>query len=80
MARKKQSRRRRSTSEKIVIVLGIIIAISMILGMFVGFGAGGSTESSGSQGSLPTTDVVWASPAGAAPSPAAAWALPAPPA
>jgi hypothetical protein len=40
MARKK-ARRKRSTSEKIMIVFGILIALSMIFSLFVGLGGGG---------------------------------------
>jgi hypothetical protein len=40
MARRK-ARRRRSTSEKVMIVLGILIALSMLFSLFVGLGGGG---------------------------------------
>lgn len=40
MARKRV-RRKRSTSEKIMIVFGILIALSMIFSLFVGLGGGG---------------------------------------
>lgn len=38
---KKSRKRKRSTSEKVMIVLGILIALSMILSLFVGLGASG---------------------------------------
>ncbi|HSG17813.1 MAG TPA: hypothetical protein VLE70_16025 [Anaerolineae bacterium] len=41
MARRK-ARRRRSNSEKVMIVLGILIALSMLFSLFVGLGGGGS--------------------------------------
>jgi ABC-type nitrate/sulfonate/bicarbonate transport system permease component len=44
MANKRARKRRRSTSEKIFIVLSIIIALSMILALFVSFGAGTSSS------------------------------------
>jgi hypothetical protein len=40
---KKKARRKRSTSEKVMIVFGIIIALSMIFSLFVGLGGGGTT-------------------------------------
>ena len=39
---KKSRRRRRSFSEKVMIVLGIIIALSMLASLIVGLGSGGS--------------------------------------
>jgi len=36
---KKSRKRKRSTSEKVMIVLGIIIAFSMLLSLFVGLGS-----------------------------------------
>ncbi len=36
---KKSRKRRRSTSEKIMIILGILIALSMMLSLFVGLGS-----------------------------------------
>lgn len=36
---KKSHKKRRSTSEKIMIILGILIAISMMLSLFVGLGS-----------------------------------------
>jgi hypothetical protein len=41
---KKKRKRRRSTSEKVIMILGILIALSMILGLFVGLGGGRSGE------------------------------------
>ena len=43
---KRKTTPRRSTSEKILIVLSIIIALSMILGLVVGLGGGRSRASS----------------------------------
>ena len=40
MARKK-ARRRRTTSEKVMLVLGILIALSMLFSLIVGLGSGG---------------------------------------
>ena len=42
MAKKK--RRKRSFSEKIMIVLGIIIALSMLASLIVGLGSGGANS------------------------------------
>jgi hypothetical protein len=39
---KKKRRRKRSTSEKVMLVLGIIIALSMLASLIVGLGSGGS--------------------------------------
>ncbi len=36
---KKSRKRKRSTSEKVMIVLGVIIAFSMLLSLFVGLGS-----------------------------------------
>jgi hypothetical protein len=44
MARRK-ARRRRSTSEKVMIVLGILIALSMLASLIVGLGSGGGQSS-----------------------------------
>ncbi|MBK9051778.1 MAG: hypothetical protein IPL78_12940 [Chloroflexi bacterium] len=51
MAKKKPVKRARSTSEKVMIVLSIIIALSMILGLVVGLsgGRGGTTTTNTSQ-------------------------------
>ncbi len=43
---KRKTTPRRSTSEKILIVLSIIIALSMILGLVVGLGGSRATSSS----------------------------------
>jgi hypothetical protein len=48
---KKSTRRRRSTSEKVMIVLGILIALSMLISLFAGLG--GSRRSSSSTGNAP---------------------------
>lgn len=42
---KKSRKRKRSTSEKVMIVLGILIAISMLLSLFVGLGSSGRNNS-----------------------------------
>ena len=39
---KKKRRRRRSFSEKIMLILGIIIALSMLVSLIAGLGSGGS--------------------------------------
>jgi hypothetical protein len=44
MAKRKQGRRKRSTSEKVMLILGIVIAISMLLSLVVGLGSGGSSS------------------------------------
>ena len=41
MAKRKVRKRRRTTSEKVMIVLGIIIALSMLFSLFVGLGSSG---------------------------------------
>jgi hypothetical protein len=41
---KKKRRRKRSFSEKIMIVLGIIIALSMLASLIVGLGSGGANS------------------------------------
>ena len=41
---KKSRKRRRSTSEKVMIVLGILIAISKLLSLFIGLGSSGSGQ------------------------------------
>jgi hypothetical protein len=48
---KRKMKRRRSTTEKVIIVLGLLIAVSMILTLFAGFGAANRAGTSGS--SLP---------------------------
>ena len=40
---KKKRRRKRSFSEKIMIVLGILIALSMLVSLIAGLGSGSST-------------------------------------
>ncbi|MGD8583902.1 MAG: hypothetical protein PVJ75_00970 [Chloroflexota bacterium] len=55
MARKK-ARRKRSTSEKAFIVVGIIIALSMLLSLFVGLGSSGRSSSSSSNAPLPESE------------------------
>jgi hypothetical protein len=49
--KKKKAKRRRTISEKVIIVLGIIIALSMILGGI--FGLGGRGAQSNESSSLP---------------------------
>jgi predicted nucleic acid-binding Zn ribbon protein len=39
MAKSKVRKRKRTTSEKVMLVLSVLIAISMILALFVSFGA-----------------------------------------
>jgi hypothetical protein len=39
---KKKRRRKRSVSEKVMIVLGILIALSMLASLIVGLGSGGA--------------------------------------
>ena len=51
MAKRKKTKRKRSTAEKVMIVLGILIALSMIFSLIVGLGGGGS--SSTPSGGLP---------------------------
>ena len=41
---KRKARRRRSTSEKVMIVLGILIALSMLFSLFVGLGSSGDNS------------------------------------
>jgi hypothetical protein len=41
---KRKTRRKRSTAEKVTLVLGILIALSMILSLIVGLGSGGATH------------------------------------
>jgi hypothetical protein len=41
---KRKTRRKRSTAEKVMLVLGILIALSMILSLIVGLGSGGATH------------------------------------
>ncbi len=52
MAKKKRGKRRRTFSEKVIIVLGIIIALSMILSLVFGL-RGSGTGSDGSSSVLP---------------------------
>lgn len=40
MAKRVKGRRKRTTSEKIFLVLSVLIALSMVLALFVSFGAG----------------------------------------
>jgi len=44
MAKRKRTRRKRSTAEKVMFVLGILIALSMILSLIVGLGSGGASH------------------------------------
>ena len=41
---RRKARRKRSTSEKMMIVLGILIALSMLFSLFVGLGSGGGSS------------------------------------
>jgi hypothetical protein len=41
---KKRHKRRRSTSEKILIILGILITLSMVASLIAGLGSGGRSD------------------------------------
>jgi hypothetical protein len=45
MAKRKRTRRKRSTAETVMLVLGILIALSMILSLLVGLGGRRATPS-----------------------------------
>jgi hypothetical protein len=53
---KRKTKRRRTTTEKVILVLGLLIAVSMILTLFAGFGASASLGNSG--GSLPVAPSI----------------------
>jgi hypothetical protein len=57
MAKRKVTKRKRTTSEKIFIVLSILIAIGLLLGSFM---AGGSTSTGTPGSSLPSELVLLA--------------------
>ena len=50
--RKVQRKPRRTTSEKVMIVLGILIALSMVLSLFVGLGARSRSDNDNITGAL----------------------------
>jgi hypothetical protein len=58
MAKRKIRRRRRTTAEKIFIVFSILIAISMVLGLFASFAAQ-QVNPVPPDSSLPTYLVYW---------------------
>lgn len=60
MAKRKTKRRKRTTSEKVVLVLGILIALSMILSLFIGFSGRSRRSDSGSLPVEPSTLVALA--------------------
>jgi nitrate reductase gamma subunit len=63
MAKRRIKKRKRTTSEKIFIVFSILIAISMVLGLFASFAAQ-PAETLPPGSSLPTHLVYWAQAAG----------------
>lgn len=59
MAKRKMRKRRRTTAEKAFIIFSILIAISMVLGLFASF-ARQPLEALPPDSSLPTHLVFWA--------------------
>jgi hypothetical protein len=60
MAKRKIRRRKRTTAEKIFIVFSILIAISMVLGLFASYAAQQPVDPVPPGSSLPTHLVYWA--------------------